>query len=79
MAEFDFANPPVSQITDDLAGVALLLWGGNGVGKTPVACGMPKPYYLAFEGGLTGISGVPFFPVKSWKDFLKFVKWATII
>lgn len=77
MAEFDFANPPVSQITDDLAGVALLLWGGNGVGKTPVACGMPKPYYLAFEGGLTGISGVPFYPVKSWKDFLKFVKWAT--
>lgn len=77
MAEFDFANPPVSRVTDDINGVAICLWGMNGVGKTPVAVGMPKPYYLAFEGGLTGIDGVPFAPMRNWKDFLAFVKWAT--
>lgn len=74
---FDFAHPPVSQISDDLDGVAILLWGANGTGKTPLACGMPKPYYLAFEGGLTGIQNVPYAPMKAWKDFLQFVKWAT--
>ncbi len=57
---FDFANPPVSRVTSDLSGVAILLWGANGTGKTPIACGMPKPYYLAFESGLTGIDGVPY-------------------
>ena len=74
---FDFANPPVSRVTSDLSGVAILLWGANGTGKTPIACGMPKPYYLAFESGLTGIDGVPYAPMKSWKDFVSFVKWAT--
>lgn len=74
---FDFAHPPVSKVTDDLAGVAILLWGANGTGKTPIACGMPKPYYLAFESGITGIDGVPYAPMKSWKDFCMFVKWAT--
>lgn len=77
MADFDFSNPPVSRVTADVNGVAICLWGMNGVGKTPVACGMPKPYYLAFEGGLTGIDGVPFAPMRTWKDFLAFVKWAT--
>ena len=27
---FDFAHPPVSQISNDLDGVAILLWGANG-------------------------------------------------
>lgn len=74
---FDFAHPPVSQISSDLDGVAILLWGANGTGKTPLACGMFKPYYAAFEGGLTGIQGIPYAPMKNWKDFLQFVKWCT--
>ena len=46
---FDFAKPLVSKITANLDGVAILIWGSNGTGKTPVATDMEKPYYLAFE------------------------------
>ena len=77
MAEYHFGKPPVSQITSDLEGVAILIWGANGTGKTPVAVNMPKSYYLAFESGITGMQGKQYYPMKSWKDFLAFVKWAT--
>lgn len=75
--DYDFAHPPVSEITADLKGVAILLWGANGTGKTPIACGFEKPYYLGFESGLTGIRGIPNQVIGSWKKFIEFVKWAT--
>lgn len=74
---FDFSKPMVSKITANLDGVAILLYGANGVGKTPVAVSMEKPYYLAFESGITNRAGVNYAPMKSWRDFLDFVKWAT--
>ena len=74
---FDFSKPLVSKITANLDGVAILLWGSNGTGKTPIACDMEKPYYLAFESGITNRAGINYAPMKNWRDFLAFVKWAT--
>ena len=74
---FDFAKPLVSKITANLDGVAILMYGANGTGKTPLATDMEKPYYLAFESGITNRAGINYAPMKSWRDFLDFVKWAS--
>lgn len=68
-------NPPVSRVQKSVDGFIISVHGRGGLGKTPVATKMPKPYYLAFgKSGLSGLNNVPFQSIKSWAEFKKFVK-----
>ena len=70
MGKFDLTKPQVSRVSKTTDGLVMLWHGRNGLGKTPQACRMEKPLYLAFgKSGLSGLNNVPFFPLMSWADF----------
>lgn len=74
----DLLNPSVSRVSKSTDGVVITIYGFGGLGKTPVATKMEKPYYLAFgKSGLSGINNVPFKPIMSWAEFKKFNKTLT--
>lgn len=74
----DLLNPQESRVAKTTDGLVVTIYGLGGLGKTPVACKMEKPYYLAFgKSGLSGINNVPFKPLMSWADFKKFNKTLT--
>ncbi len=71
----DILNAKVSRVTRSLDNFIACWYGLGGLGKTPVAVDMPDPLYLAFgKSGLSGLNNVAFTSIKSWGDFLKFVK-----
>lgn len=71
----DLLNPQVSRVSKNTDGLVITIFGYGGLGKTPVACKMEKPYYIAFgKSGLSGLNNVPFKPIKSWAEFKKFNK-----
>lgn len=65
----DIFNPQVSVVAKGLEGKAIMVYGGNNLGKTKQACRMPKPFYLPFEKGLNAISGVPYEKINNWGNF----------
>lgn len=74
----DLLNPQESRVTKTTDGMVCTIYGYGGLGKTPVAARMEKPYYLAFgKSGLSGLNGVPFKSINSWSDFKKFNKTLT--
>lgn len=74
----DLLNPQESRVSKSTDGLVICTFGLGGLGKTPVACKMEKPYYLAFgKSGLSGINNVPFKPIMSWGEFKKFTKTFT--
>lgn len=74
----DLLNPQESRVAKTTDGLVCTIFGYGGLGKTPVACKMEKPYYLAFgKSGLSGLNNVPFKSLKSWADFKKFNKTLT--
>lgn len=77
MADFDIFAPQISQVSYSMAGKTMLLYGTNSTGKTYQATHFPKPVVLAFESGLNGLSGVPYFTMNKWSQFVKFVKQLT--
>lgn len=69
----DLLNPNVSRVTKTTDGLIITIYGYGGLGKTPVATKMEKPFYLAFgKSGLSGLNNVPFKSIMSWADFRKF-------
>lgn len=71
----DLLNPQTSKVTRSTDNLVIMIYGRGGLGKTPVATKMEKPYYLAFgKSGLSGINNVPFKPIMSWSDFKQFNK-----
>lgn len=74
----DLLNPNVSRVTKTTDGLIITIYGFGGLGKTPVAAKMERPYYLAFgKSGLSGLNNVPFKSIMSWADFKKFNKTLT--
>lgn len=73
----DIFNPQISKIAKGLEGKAILVYGDNGLGKTLQATRMERPFYIGFEMGIRGISGVPFQAINSWGDFKKINKQLT--
>lgn len=74
----DLLNPTVSRVAKSTDGLVITIYGYGGLGKTPVATKMEKPYYLAFgKSGLSGINNVPFKSIMSWSEFKKFNKTLT--
>ena len=74
----DILNTNVSRVTKSLDSFIALWYGLGGLGKSPVACDMPGPLYLAFgKSGLSGLNNVPFISILGWGNFKKFVKTFT--
>jgi len=73
----DIFSPQISVLSYDLSGKTILVYGTNRVGKTRQLTRLPKPCYIAFEAGINGIAGVPFFPMRKWSDYVQFVKQIT--
>jgi len=65
----DIFNPKTSVVAKGLEGKTIMIYGGNGLGKTLQATRMKKPFYLPFEKGINAIAGIPFAPINSWADF----------
>lgn len=74
----DLLSPDVSRVTKTTDGLIITTYGYGGLGKTPVAAKMEKPYYLAFgKSGLSGLNNVPFKSLMSWSEFKKFNRTLT--
>ena len=68
-------NPTMSRVTKTTDGLCACIYGLGGLGKTPVAANMEKPFYLAFgKSGVSGLNNVPIQPIMSWSEFKKFNK-----
>lgn len=62
------------EVSRDLKGYSVLLYGEPKSGKTTTASKFPKSLIIAFEKGYSAIPGVRALPVNSWSDFLKVVR-----
>lgn len=71
----DLLKPELSKVTRSTENLVITIYGRGGLGKTPVAAKMEKPYYLAFgKSGLSGLNNVPFKSIMSWAEFKQFNK-----
>ena len=61
------------QVSRDLKGYSVLLYGTPKSGKTTTACKFPKHLLLAFEKGYSTIPGAMAIPVNSWSEFRSFI------
>ena len=59
------------QVSRDLRGYSVLLYGAPKTGKTTTACRFPGALLLAFEKGYSTIPGVYPVPINSWSEFKK--------
>lgn len=74
---YDIFNPNISSVPKGMEGKTILVYGSNRTGKTYQGAKLPKPFYLGFESGINGISGIPFLPVLTWSDFIKLANQLT--
>lgn len=70
----DIFNVKPHEVSRDLKGYSVLLYGEPKSGKTTTASKFPKSLIIAFEKGYAAIPGVRAIPVNSWSDFLKIVR-----
>ena len=59
------------QVSRDLSGYSVFLYGAPKTGKTTIACQFPGALLLAFEKGYSTIAGVLAQPINSWSEFKK--------
>ena len=59
------------QVSRDLRGYSVFLYGAPKTGKTTIACQSPGALLLAFEKGYSTIGGVLAQPINSWSEFKK--------
>lgn len=69
MANIDIFGIQPHQVSRDLRGYSVFLYGGWKTGKTTIAAKFPKALLLAFEKGYAAIPGVMALPIESWSDF----------
>lgn len=70
----DIFNVKPHEVSRDLKGYSVLLYGEPKSGKTTTASQFPKSLIIAFEKGYAAIPGAMAVPVNSWSDFLKIVR-----
>ena len=73
----DIFNPQISVIAHGLEGKTIMIYGSNSLGKSYQAVRAPKPYVMACESGLNGLSGVAYNRIGNWRDFKTVVKQFT--
>lgn len=59
------------QVSRDLRGYSVFLYGAPKTGKTTIACQFPGALLLAFEKGYSTIAGAMVQPINSWSEFKK--------
>ena len=62
------------QVSRDLRGYSVFLYGDPKSGKTTIATKFPRHLLLAFEKGYNAIPGAMAMPMNSWGDFRKVLK-----
>lgn len=77
MANIDIFAPQYSRVAKGLEGKTIFIYGSNSTGKTYTAAHMEKPFFIACESGLNGLSNIPFVRVNNWSEFKKLVRQLT--
>ena len=62
------------EVSRDLRGYTVVLYGAPKTGKTTTAAKFPKPLLLAFEAGYLTIPGVMALPINKWSEFKQVLK-----
>ena len=69
MASIDIFGVQPHQVSRDMRGYSVFLYGGWKTGKTTTAVKFPKHFLLAFEKGYSAIPGAMAQPINSWSEF----------
>ncbi len=69
MASIDIFNVQPHQVSRDMRGYSVFMYGGWKTGKTTTAVKFPKHFLLAFEKGYNTLAGVMVQPVNNWSEF----------
>ena len=69
MANIDLSSIKPHQVSRDMRGYSVFLYGGWKTGKTTTACKFPKHLLFAFEKGYAAIPGAMAQPINSWSEF----------
>lgn len=74
MANIDLLSLQPHQVSRDLRGYSVFLYGEPKSGKTTTATKFPKHLLLAFEKGYNAIPGAMAQPINSWSEFRKVLR-----
>lgn len=74
MGDINLLNIQPHQVSRDMRGYSVLLYGEPKSGKTTTATKFPKHLLVAFEKGYNTIPGVMAQPVNSWSEFKKILR-----
>ena len=69
MGSIDIFAVQPHQVSRDMRGYSVFLYGGWKTGKTTTAVKFPKHFLLAFEKGYSAIPGAMAQPINSWSEF----------
>lgn len=69
MASIDIFSVAPHQVSRDMRGYSVFMYGGWKTGKTTTAVKFPKHFLLAFEKGYSAIPGAMALPINSWSEF----------
>lgn len=69
MASINLMEVAPHQVSRDMRGYSVFLYGGWKTGKTTTAVKFPKHLLLAFEKGYSAIPGAMAQPINSWSEF----------
>jgi len=69
MASIDIFSVKPHQVSRDMRGYSVFMYGGWKTGKTTTAVKFPKHFLLAFEKGYSAIPGAMAQPINSWGEF----------
>ena len=74
MGSIDIFGVKPHQVSRDMRGYSVFLYGGWKTGKTTTAVKFPKHFLLAFEKGYSAIPGAMAQPINSWSEFRQVLK-----
>lgn len=74
MASIDIFGVKPHQVSRDMRGYSVFLYGGWKTGKTTTAVKFPKHFLLAFEKGYSAIPGAMAQPINSWSEFRQVIR-----
>ena len=69
MASIDIFSVTPHQVSRDMRGYSVFMYGGWKTGKTTTAVKFPKHFLLAFEKGYSAIPGAMALPINSWSAY----------
>ena len=69
MGNIDIFSVVPHQVSRDMRGYSVFMYGGWKTGKTTTAVKFPKHFLLAFEKGYSAIPGAMAQPINSWSEF----------